>query len=247
MKLCGGREGEKARALVVVAKAPLEGLVKTRLCPYLRPAQAADFYECLLSDILAKMNRYEGGDLWLAFAPEGEDYFRRNHAGRRLLAQRGADLGERLHHIFVDLFRMDYHEIVVVDSDSPTVPLSAVRQAYEALGKQNSEVVVLGPSDDGGYYLVGLKYPAREMFHDIPWSTDRVLDTTLRRARGLGFKVALLPRAYDIDVQEDLERLWKDFVASDQLRDLAPKTFAYIRNLLGLQACDDRDRAHKPG
>lgn len=246
MKLCGDREGEKARALVVVAKAPLAGLVKTRLCPYLRPAQAADFYECLLTDIIGKMSGYEGGDLWLAFAPDGEDYFRQNHAGRRLLAQRGGDLGERLHHIFVDLFRMDYHEIVVVDSDSPTVPLSTIQQAYEALSEQNSDMA-LGPSDDGGYYLVGLKCPARGIFRDIPWSTDRVLDSTLRRARELDLKVALLPRAYDIDVQEDIERLWKDFVASGQVRDLAPKTFAYIKNLYGLQARDDRDQAHKPG
>jgi len=229
-----GRQG-KTRALVVVAKAPLEGFVKTRLCPHLSPAQAAGLYECLLSDIVGKMASFEEADSWLAFAPEGADYFRQYHCGKRLLAQRGKDLGERLHHIFVDLFRMSYKEVIIVDSDSPTVPLSSIERAYEWLSQKSADVV-LGPSADGGYYLVGLRGPAEDIFRAIPWSTDAVLDLTLQRASAMRLSVALLPQAYDIDVAENLNRLWQDFMASEEARELAPNTFAYLRSLYGRKA-----------
>lgn len=229
-----GRQ-RKTRALVVVAKAPLKGLVKTRLCPCLSPAQAAALYECLLNDIVGKMEGFPEAESWLAFAPEGEDYFRRYCGNKRLLAQRGRDLGERLHHIFVDLFRMSYEQVLIADSDSPTIPLSSIEQAYEWLSQKSCDVV-LGPSADGGYYLVGLRCPTEEIFHDIPWSTDAVLDRTLQRASEMRLRVALLPQAYDIDVEENLKRLWQDFADSEETRKLAPKTFAFLRSLYGRKA-----------
>jgi rSAM/selenodomain-associated transferase 1 len=182
----------KARALVVVAKAPLEGFVKTRLSPYLTPADAATLYECLLGDIVTKLERYEDSEFWLAFAPGGEEYFSRNYRAIRLLAQRGKNLGERLHHVFVDLFHRGYSEIVITDSDSPTVPLSSIDQAYKLVSEDGCDLV-LGPSDDGGYYLIGLKRLAEGIFHDIPWSTNSVLDTTLKKAEKLALKVEFLP------------------------------------------------------
>lgn len=220
----------KNRALVVVAKAPLEGLVKTRLCQCLPAADAAALYECLLGDIVAKLAGHEESEFWLAFAPGGEAYFTQNYPEVRLLPQRGEHLGERLHHIFVDLSGSGYSEIIVADSDSPSVPLSSVNQAFEQLGEEGCDLV-LGPSDDGGYYLVGLKGPVEGIFHDIPWSTGRVLDTTLARARELVMKVGLLPRAYDIDVEADLMRLWNDFGRFEELRALAPRTYDYLRSL----------------
>ena len=222
----------KDRALVVVAKAPLSGLVKTRLCPHLSPGQAAALYECLLSDIVGKMGGYADADSWLAFAPEGEDYFLQNYFHKRLLMQRGRDLGERLHHIFVDLFRMNYKEVIIADSDSPTVPLSSIKRAYDCLSEASCDVV-LGPSEDGGYYLVGLRQAAEEIFRSIPWSTHAVLDLTLEQASAAHLRVALLPRAYDIDVKENLSRLWQDFMTSVEARHLAPKTYAYLNDLYG--------------
>jgi len=212
----------------------MSGQVKTRLCPYLSPAQAAALYECLLSDIVGKMERFTEADAWLAFAPGGEDYFHQNYFDKRLLAQRGQDLGERLHHVFVDLFRMNYKQVLIADSDSPTVPLSSIKRAYEWLSKDNCDVV-LGPSEDGGYYLVGLRRAAKELFRAIPWSTQAVLDLTLEHAKTAHLRVALLPRAYDIDVKEDLNRLQQDFVTSVEARHLAPKTFAYLNRLYGLR------------
>ena len=222
----------KTRALAVVAKAPLEGFVKTRLSPRLNPAAAATLYECLLGDIVAKLDSYKESELWVAFAPGGEKYFSKNYPAVRLLAQRGKDLGERLHHVFVDLFHRGYREIVVADSDSPSVPLSSIDQAYKQLIEEGCDLV-LGPSDDGGYYLVALKRPAEGIFHDISWSTNSVLDATLQRAGELGLRVGLLPPAYDIDVEQDLERLWNDFMTFEHLRELAPRTYDYLRNLAG--------------
>ncbi len=237
MKIRSGSK-KKGRALVVVAKAPLEGLVKTRLSSYLRPADAASLYECLLGDITAKMEKYEESEFWLAFAPEGEEYFRRNYSGLRLLAQRGTDLGERLHHVFVDLFDRGYSEIVIADSDSPTVPLSSIGQAFGQLTGRNCDLV-LGPSEDGGYYLIGLKSPTEGVFHDIPWSTNRVLNSTIQRAREIELRVALLPYAYDIDVEEDLKRLWNDFLAFQHLQELAPRTYVYLKNMNGNKSLPD--------
>lgn len=219
------------RALVVAAKAPLKGFVKTRLCPCLTPAEATALYECFLEDIVAKMEEFKRSDFWIAFAPEGEEYFRRNFAKSRLLAQRGKDLGERLHHIFADLFYKGYTEIVLLGSDSPVVPLSTIAQAYEKLHEEGCDVV-LGPSSDGGYYAIGLKGSSPELFRQIPWSTGDTLRSTLERAGKLRLKVALLPPAFDIDVEEDLKRLWNDFKTSHYLQDQAPKTYACLALLL---------------
>ena len=222
----------KARALVVVAKAPLEGLVKTRLSPRLNPADAATLYECLLGDIVGKLEKYKESEFWLAFAPGGEEYFSQNYPAIRLLAQRGKHLGERLHHVFVDLFGRGYGQIVVADSDSPTVPLSSIDRAFKLLSEDGYDLV-LGPSDDGGYYLIGLKRPAEGIFHDIPWSTGSVLGTTLERAAELALTAGLLPPAYDIDIEDDLRRLWNDFMTLEHLRELAPRTYDYLKNLAG--------------
>ncbi|MFQ5850948.1 MAG: TIGR04282 family arsenosugar biosynthesis glycosyltransferase, partial [Candidatus Binatia bacterium] len=227
---CSARH-RNCRALVVVAKAPLIGEVKTRLCPPLTPSEACTLYGCLLEDIVTKMADYHEAELWIAFAPGGEDYFQRTFAeGRRLLSQRGRDLGEKVHHIFVDLFRLGYQQVVVADSDSPTVPLSSVARAYKLLGREGCDLV-LGPSIDGGYYLVGLKSPTEGLFRQIPWSSAAVLQKTLGRASELGLRAELLPPAYDIDVEKDLRQLWEDLKALPELQERAPRTHAFLTRL----------------
>ena len=224
-----GRE-KQAQALVMVAKAPQEGLVKTRLCPYLTLAEATRLYECLLGDIAVKLAAHPGSDFWIACVPEGEEYFSQHQRRARLLVQRGSDLGERLEHAFLDLFHMGYQRIVVADSDSPIVPLSSITCAYEELSEGNSDIV-LGPCADGGYYMIGLKRPEREIFRNIPWSTERVLDNTVEKANDLGLRIALADPTYDIDEAGDLRRLWRDFLVYPQLRARAPRTYAYLKNL----------------
>jgi len=226
-------ELEKPRALVVMAKPARIGEVKTRLCPPLTPGQASDLHECLLQDTVAKMERCLSAQLWIAFTPEGEEYFRRTFGERKkLLSQRGRDLGERMHHIFVDLSLLGYRDIVVLGSDIPTMPLSHVEQAFHML-RADGEDIVLGPANDGGYYLIGLRTPEEKIFRGIPWSNAAVLESTVQRIKGLGLRLALLPLAYDIDIEGDLKRLWNDFETSPGLREDVPKTYAFLMDLFG--------------
>lgn len=230
MKAANDTTWQNARALVVVAKPAIAGEVKTRLCPPLTSLQARALYECLLKDVVAKMGKYSDADLWVAFAPNGEEYFRRHFAGTvRLIAQRGRDLGERLHHVFVDLFHRGYREIVITDSDSPTVPLSSIELAYGKLADEQCQLV-LGPSMDGGYYLIGLKSPVQELFQRISWSTEAVLSQTLQRASEAELRTALLPRAYDIDVERDLHRLRSDLGKHHGLQELVPRTAVFLQS-----------------
>ena len=219
---------DRRGALVVMAKPPREGDVKTRLCPPLTLAQASTFHECLLQDTVAKMERCFSAQLWIAFAPDGDEYFRSSFGERaKLLSQRGSDLGERMHHIFVDLSLLGFREIVVLGSDIPTLPVSSVEQAFHVLGS-NVEDVVLGPAGDGGYYLIGLKTPVEEIFQGISWSNPDVLKNTVQRIKNLGLRLTLLPVAYDIDIEGDLKRLWNDFETSPTLREDVPKTYGFL-------------------
>ena len=222
---------EIRRALVIAAKPPRVGEVKTRLCPSLSLSQACALYECLLGDIISKMERYQGADFWIAFAPRGSRYFSSHYGNKKLMAQRGRDLGKRLQHIFTELFLKGYQEVIVADSDSPTVPLSSVDQTYDLLDGGGCDVV-LGPSRDGGYYLIGLAAAHPSLFRQIPWSSSAVLEKTMERASQLRLKVALLPLAYDIDAAEDLQRLWSDFKETPELRDRAPRTHTFLARFI---------------
>lgn len=221
------------RAIVVMAKPPREGEVKTRLCPPLTHAQASTLHECLLFDTVAKLERFHSAQLWIAFTPDGDEYFKSNFGERaELMSQRGRDLGERMHHIFVFLSQLGYREIVVLGSDIPSMPVASMEQAFQVLDN-NLNDVVLGPATDGGYYLVGLKTPVGELFRGIPWSNAAVLENTVRRIKELGLRLSLLPAAYDIDLAEDLKRLWNDFEGSPELRQDVPKTYGFLVDLFG--------------
>jgi hypothetical protein len=123
-----------------------------------------------------------------------------------LLPQQGDDLTARLLSMFATLFGLGYTGVIATDSDSPTLPLQFLQQAVDLLA--NPEVdVVLGPSADGGYYLIGLRQVYPVLFEDMPWSTSVVCAETLRRAESAGLRVVCLPSWFDIDTAADLERL----------------------------------------
>ena len=122
-----------------------------------------------------------------------------------------------MYHIFVDLFRKHYRQVVITGSDLPTLPVASLEQACAGLAREDIDAV-LGPALDGGYYLIGMKEPRRGLFRGIDWSSASVLETTLSRMKQLELRVKLLPPAYDIDVAEDLDRLRRDFETSPELR-----------------------------
>jgi len=194
-------------ALAVMAREPVAGRVKTRLTPELTPGDAALLYQAFLRDTLEKIGSIPGVTPVVAYTPEeAEGYFRR-HAPRNalLLSQQEGNLGERLHHVSSSLFLRGFSRVVIVGSDSPDLPGEYLQLGFDRLGDHD---LVLGPCDDGGYYLIGLSCgPEHSLFTGIPWSSSRVFETTLRKAESMGMSVAILPRWHDIDTLEGLQTL----------------------------------------
>ena len=195
-------------ALAVIAKSPMRGQVKTRLCPPLTPDQATELYRAFLLDTLALSGAVAGVEPGVLFTPdEAEDDFRAmTPAHYFFMPQRGADLGERLCNGLADFFARGYEAAVIMDADSPTLPPAYLQTMFQQLAEPACDVT-LGPCDDGGYYAVGMKRAHLEIFQRISWSTEVVLAQTLQRAHEANLRVSLAPTWYDVDTGETLERL----------------------------------------
>ncbi len=195
----------KPDTLLVVAKKPTPGQTKTRLCPPLTPTQAADLYECFLRDTLELMRKVPGVQRMIGYLPEdASDYFRQLAPDMGLICQRGDSLGERLDHLLTETLAGGSRRAAVMDSDSPTLPAGYLSQAFERLLDAD---VVLGPTRDGGYYLIGVKQPQPHLLRQVQMSTPHVLSDTLALAEAAGLAVSLLPTWYDVDTITDLEQL----------------------------------------
>ena len=194
--------------VAIMAKMPAAGEVKTRLCPPLTHAQAAGLARCFLQDRIAQLGEIPTVVPAVAFTPpEREPELRALlPEGVRLVPQQGADLGARLDRLLTDLTVEGFGGAIALDADSPTLPTEYIRRACVHLADRTADVV-LGPCDDGGYYLTGLLQAAPELFQEMPWSTSAVLDETIARVRRLGLHLALLPQWFDVDRGSDLERV----------------------------------------
>ncbi len=193
-----------ADALVVFAKFPEPGKVKTRLAADIGAAAAADLYREFLFLTLETATALRDTDVVIAFSPadrlpQFEQLIARDC---RFVPQPEGDLGRRMERVFAE-FLQEYKRAVIIGTDSPTLPAAYLRQAFSAL--EGSDVV-FGPTEDGGYYLVGLRAPQPLLFAGIPWSTDAVLEATLERARESALAVHLLPTWHDIDTLADLRK-----------------------------------------
>jgi len=218
-----GRRG----TLVVLAKAPQAGLVKTRLSPPFTAQQAAAFYTAMLCDVLAATAEFAEalGVCAVVAVHPGE---RRAAIARlaparfRVVAQRGDDLGARMSWAVREAAAAGASRILLRGSDSPTLELSAVREALEALEDCD---VVLGPDRDGGYSLVGVRRPSAGLFHH-PMSTGSVLQDTLDNAARLGLRARLARPGFDVDTADDLRHLAAARAAGAAA--LCPRTAAYL-------------------
>jgi rSAM/selenodomain-associated transferase 1 len=191
--------------LIIFAKEPRPGQVKTRLCPPLSPGQAAQLYHSFLLDILEEMARVPEVRLAVAFSPPEARGFFRGLAppGADLFPQEGADLGERMTLACARGFAAGFKPVLLRGSDVPDLPAAVVWKAREELVSGRAQVV-LGPCPDGGYYLVGLSAHQPSLFQGPAWSSSTVLPDTLRLARELDLKVHLLPTWADIDTYDNL-------------------------------------------
>ena len=245
-------------ALAVMTKAPQAGRVKTRLVPPLTPEEAAELNKCFLRDtavaISSACSRRPAGDEAkcisnhasashseaataacgiAVYTPIGAEsaYTDILPADFSLLPQRGDKFGERLYFAVEDLFKCGFESVCLIDSDSPTVPAENFAEAVELLSTSEDRVV-LGPSDDGGYYLIGVKKPHRHLFEQIDWSTERVLNQTMQRATEIGIEVKLLPTGYDVDDGASLRRLCNELLADTTSSDIAPYTREFLASFV---------------
>lgn len=193
------------KALIIFVKTPIKGKVKTRLQPHLSTAKTLKLYKSFVSEIIDRCSRLRGVDKFLGCAPTKKDDFLEGLAKKhkfKSFDQKGKDLGEKFINAFNDHFKQGYTKVVIIGSDSPTIPADYIKQAFRELEDKD---FVLGPCNDGGYYLVGAKKVFGKVFKGIPWDSSEVLNQTLDKLFSLKIKFSLLPFWYDVDTIDDLK------------------------------------------
>ena len=197
---------ELDQVLVIFTKVPLPGAVKTRLASVLSAEQAARLQSCFLVDEIRLAMTLPDVEVVVAFTPAHAEAQLRAILPEpvRLLPQREGDLGKRMAQTFSHLFEAGRDLVVLIGSDLPTLPSSILAQAFAALAQAD---IVLGPSTDGGYYLIGMRRLHATLFDGVAWGTSLVLAQTAERIRTLGLRSASLPVWYDVDTPDDLSFL----------------------------------------
>jgi uncharacterized protein len=229
-------------ALGIMTKAPEPGKVKTRLSPPLTPAEAAALNECFLRDLSTSIELATGrapATGVAIYTPVGKEAAYNNilPPSFKLLPQRGGSFDERLSAALSDLLSAGFESVCLINSDSPTVPASNFAEAANELAKPGDRIIV-GPSDDGGYYLIGLKKLHRRIFDEIDWSTERVFEQTVQRAREINIPVYQLAFGYDVDDGTTLRRLAGELVGSSARNEIAPHTRHFLRELIEREGRD---------
>lgn len=251
-------------ALAIMTKAPRAGTVKTRLQPPLTAEEAAELNTCFLRDVADAISRAScdcSGGLRPSssgigahraplqqtiargvgvFTPIGteKDYAQILTRDFDLIPQRGDKFGARLTFAIEDLLHVGFGSCCLINSDSPTVLADAFREAVTELQREGDRIV-LGPSDDGGYYLIGVKKVHRRLFEEIDWSTDRVFAQTVERAREIHVHVHTLPTFFDVDDRATLHRLCDELLGKISGEKIAPATKKFLAELI---AREGRDR-----
>ena len=231
-----GTEGIRG-AVVVMAKAPREGFVKTRLTGAYPPRDIVQLSDCMLRDTLALVQALSRVHVAVMCPSEDVPHIEaRLPAGVRVVGQCGNGLAAALVSAF-EQFVPDFRRVVAVDSDSPHLPLAILQSAFELL--ETNEVVV-GPTEDGGYYLVGASAMYPRLFDSAPLGTGNARDALLGNARALGLSVAFTEPWYDVDVPADLRRLAAELRAEPAR---APRTAALLASWRPGSEAHDDDRA----
>lgn len=198
------------RVVAVMAKRPEPGRTKTRLTPPLTPAQAAEFFAQMLFDTLDRLQARTDTDLVIATDhPDSADWFRSIAPAVAQVSQGEGPLGDRLATVLGRCLDNGFGQVFALGSDSPDLPSGHLDDAFAALGADDVDIV-LGPADDGGYYLIGQKQPWPRVVTEVEMSTPTVLSDTLRVAAADGARVHLAPPWYDVDISQDLVRLRTD-------------------------------------
>jgi uncharacterized protein len=189
-------------AVILFARDPVLGKVKTRLSPFLDDETILALYTCFLHDSLDKIRQVGNADLFVGVSPSNQSGFFTGTQGAdiRLFIQEGKELGDKMRQAIEDRFAEGYKKAVIIGSDSPSLPVSYIERALSS-----DKDMVLGPSTDGGYYLIGMREKVIEVFDGVTWGTEKVLQETCERLVSEEKELELLPVWYDIDSPEDLK------------------------------------------
>lgn len=201
---------ESRNALVVLARFPAAGQVKTRLGAVIGSRAAALLYRGFLEDVRERFDGDRRWTLWWAFEPADSPFATEIARSDRVFPQLDGTLGERMAGAIEAALRRGYGSVVLVGSDIPHLPLERVREAFERLARGSR--LVLGPAEDGGYYLLAAR-SVPPVFTGIEWGGPLVLRATIESARNAGIEPELLAATYDIDGLDDLERLRREIRA----------------------------------
>jgi len=196
---------------VVLARYPRVGAVKTRLAAAIGAGAAAVLYRAFLADIRRRLANHPGWALHWAFEPAGSPFAQEIAGTTAAFAQTRGDLGERMRAALARVVACGFRGAVLIGSDVPHLPLRTVEQAFASLAA--GAELVLGPAEDGGYFLIGMRSVSAAVFRGIRWGGPSVLEDTIRAAQRAGLEPTFVPATYDVDDADDLERLRGDIAA----------------------------------
>lgn len=223
---------KQENVLIIFVKAPIPGTVKTRLQPKLTPEQSLSLYMAMGEDLVSHFRNAGSFDLQIHFWPPDAEAELHQWLGTDLsyVAQNKGDLGSKMHLAFSHAFDQGYHRAVIIGSDLPTLNNGHIRYAFQQLENHD---VVLGPTDDGGYYLIGLRALYPGLFENVKWSTGQVWPQTLKNVRKNGLRLAQLPRETDVDTIAEVLKLWKRLNQPGPGVDekIIPRTMAVLADL----------------
>lgn len=217
-------------AIIVMAKAPVAGLVKTRLAEAMSPGETAKLAACFIADTVSGAKQ-TGVPVLLAYSPEGGRSVIEPITGSDVhwICQQGADLGARMLSAFYHAAGLGFTPLVMVGTDSPNLPLASYQAALDALCHGDADTV-LGRSDDGGYYLIGMKALCPGLLAGVSWSGPTVYAQTMENAERLGLRVREIAPWYDVDTPDDLQRLRQDLLGDPDGMTRAPATCRWLRS-----------------
>jgi rSAM/selenodomain-associated transferase 1 len=215
-------------AIIVMVKAPVAGFAKTRLNPPLSESDAASLALCFVQDVINSAKSVVPNVI-VAYAPDEGRYMLEASLPNHLLwvKQQGVDLGERLNSAISYAVDLGFSPVIALGADSPTLPPSYIETAFDALAYGKTDVV-LGPTTDGGYYLVGLRKPVPNLFHNIAWSTPHTFHQTAHNIKQLNLRLLEVPQWYDVDTFADLSRLCNELNSDQTARWLAQATNEWL-------------------
>ncbi len=219
-----------SRCLIIFAKSPIPGTVKTRLIPHITPTEAAELYKAFVTDIFCNTHKLKCERVTIAYTPSNAEATFQSVCGQsaNYLPQKGFNLGERMKNAFMYSFNKGSKRTVIIGTDSPTLPLSYIQKAFDVL----KEVpVTIGPTFDGGYYLIGLSEQNYAIFDGVDWSTSNVFSQTLARIQAINKQLYVLPPWYDVDTSDNLEFL-SSHILSMKIsgnEDIPEKTLRFLK------------------